>query len=284
VTKICPSDSHDEEEIFRNNSNYSRRRLPEIRERYKVIRKEISWNTETSPPQLQQSLAPQPLQCFFGVITKNGLSQPCGIERSSEQGNIYFGPVERQPHPRPESFPLLVDSRCSILVAASKAALQDIVFERGRVIGTHINKEIYFQLEERMLYGGSGRLSLVYDDFDYLRWQYSDDDESYSEAIRAFQTDYQIEYKDLRCFLASEEMLIFLNGDGADRLIYGFDLNEWNLLILGEESDWIEALEMHDAWVGAWKTKALIAATEANRSRYRAGWRPSPLPDGRLYE
>ena len=33
-------------------------------------------------------------------------------------------------------------------------------------------------------------------------------------------------------FLASEELLNFLNSGRADGLIYGFDLKTWNLLIL----------------------------------------------------
>jgi len=46
-------------------------------------------------------------------------------------------------------------------------------------------------------------------------------------------------------FLASEELLNFLNRDLADGLIYGFDLKTWNLLILGNEGDWIEALHKY---------------------------------------
>lgn len=59
-------------------------------------------------------------------------------------------------------------------------------------------------------------------------------------------------------FLASEDMVIYLNREGPDELIYGFDLNEWNLLILGEQNNWMEALESYDAVVSSPKMKPVI--------------------------
>jgi hypothetical protein len=165
-----------------------------------------------------------------------------------------------------ERYPLLIDSRSVLLVGPSKRALRDAVYRRGRRVRT---EETYLALEKRMVYGGSGWLSLVYEDFDFLRSQYIDDSESYLGAVETLEIEYKLDYKKFVSFLASEDMVIYLNREGPDELIYGFDLNEWNLLILGEQNNWMEALQSYDAVVSSPKMKPVIPATEENRIKYR---------------
>jgi hypothetical protein len=70
-------------------------------------------------------------------------------------------------------------------------------------------------------------------------------------------------------FLASEDMVLYLNREEPDELVYGLGLNEWNLLILGEQNNWMEALESYDAVVSSPEMKPVIPATEENRIKYR---------------
>jgi hypothetical protein len=102
-----------------------------------------------------------------------------------------------------------------------------------------------------------------------LRFQYIDDDESYLGAVETLEIEYKLVYKKLVSFLASEDMVIYLNREEPDELINGFDLNEWNLLILGEQNNWMEALETYDAEVNSPEMKLVIPATEENRIKYR---------------
>jgi hypothetical protein len=96
--------------------------------------------------------------------------------------------MEGERYNRLDRYPLLIDSQSVLLVDASKRALRDAVYRRGST-RTVINEEMHLALEKRMVYGW---LSLVYKDFDFLRFQYIDDDESYLGAVETLGIEYKL--------------------------------------------------------------------------------------------
>jgi hypothetical protein len=86
-------------------------------------------------------------------------------------------------------------------------------------------------------------------------------------------------------FLASEELLNFLNSGRADGLIYGFDLKTWNLLILalGTRVTGLRLyINTYDTAVVALHTKSLNCR-DGRESEEMPNGRPPPLPKGKLY-
>lgn len=107
--------------------------------------------------------------------------------------------VQRElPHSRYEC-----EEQDNLYVRSSQAALRHYVLQRGSEIGSMISPQAYNLLEERLLYGGSNKLSLVYADFDILDWHYTvigAPDDYYPGAIQTLRDDFGLDYCDLICF------------------------------------------------------------------------------------
>jgi len=195
------------------------------------------------------------------------------------------GSVQRElPHSKYEC-----EEQDNLYVRSSQAALRHYVLQRGSEIGSIISPQAYNLLEERLLYGGSNKLSLVYADFDILDWHYTvigAPDDYYPGAIQTLRDDFGLDYCDLICFFAGEDPFIFVHRDPGDRLIYLFCENDFNFYIMGHEEDWVEAVYTFDTIIRRLRAepRALILATRENRERYRNGWRPSPLANFGVYE
>jgi hypothetical protein len=158
-------------------------------------------------------------------------------------------------------------------------------FRRAAELGITITTDVYPKLEERMMMGGSSRLSLVSEDIDVLRSHCEEDvPGTYLDLESTFENDFGVDCSGLLCVFLSQHVLIFLDREGRDGLIYGFDTGTWDLIILGEEDNWGEVLDTFDTMVSSLKKKGLVAATGENRKKYKAGWRPSPLDNGNIYE
>jgi hypothetical protein len=187
-----------------------------------------------------------------------------------------------------EYCPQLVDQGCHLCVYSSEVALRHHVIQRGRELGTAISNAVYNHLEERLLYGGSNKLSLVRDDIDILKryYTYWGADEFYDDAVDTLRTDFEVDYADIICMFASQDHFIFISRDSCDQLIYLFNETDFNFFIMGHQDDWMEAISTFDTIIRYPRKgpRALILATRENRERYSAGWRPPPLADFGVYE
>ena len=136
-----------------------------------------------------------------------------------------------------------------------------------------------------LLFGGTCQLIFVADEsIDILERHHrlEDDEESYNEACETLETDYGLCFSQLIGVFASQGYLIFVPRDRTDSLIYGYDVAQWELMILGE--GWEEALKTFSEWISGGNGCAFISATRENRVKCRAGWRPPPFSDRLLYQ
>jgi hypothetical protein len=163
-----------------------------------------------------------------------------------------------------------IPNGCPTCVARRSLCHQ--VLKRLAKIEAPVSHEIYHSsLEQHLMYGGSFRLILVADESIEILHRHhrvEEDEESYDEACENLESSYGLSLGQLIGVFASQGFLIFIGRDEGDKLIYGYDVSQWELSILGK--GWEEAMKAFDKLViGSEEFK--LEATRENREKYRVG-------------